>query len=105
MMSDQNTQSDLDVRKIAHLARLELREDNIGPLTKDLESILDYAKMLNTLELGSVSPLSHAADLDSPLAPDQASGEIAHDDLLRIAPAMDGRFIEVPKVLGEGDGA
>ena len=101
-MPQQHPQPPIDVRKVAQLARLEVDDVDVAPLTRELRSILKHAEGLASLNLDAVQPLAHAADLESPLATDASSGELPHDALERNAPAMDGRFIEVPKVLGGG---
>ena len=98
-------QLDFDVAKIARLARLEVDQADMGPLTKDLGDILEYARCLDALDLAEVEPLSHAADLEASLADDVPDGELPPGVLDEIAPAMDEGFIRVPKVLGDGGGA
>lgn len=95
----------IDVRKVARLARLRVAEDQLAPLAAELASILDHAKGLEGLDLTTVEPLSHAADLEAALAEDAPGGELPHEALERIAPSMDGPYISVPKVLGGQSGA
>lgn len=102
-MTENSPTPEIDVRKVSQLARLKVAEDDIGPLARELASILDHARDLEALDLAGVEPLSHAADLETELAPDRASGELPRGALESIAPKMDGPFIAVPKVLG-GDG-
>lgn len=90
----------IDISKIARLARLSVADADLAPLAADLASVLDHARGLEELDLASVEPLSHAADLEAALAEDAAGGELPRDTLERIAPAMDGPYIRVPKVLG-----
>ncbi len=77
----------------------------MATIAAELASILDHAKGLQELDLSGVEPLSHAADLEAALAPDIAGGELPRAALEAIAPAMDGPFISVPKVLGGQSGA
>lgn len=102
-MTENSTTPEIDVRKVAQLARLEVAQGDIGPLARELASILGHARDLEKLDLAGVAPLSHAADLEAELARDEASGELPREALESIAPKMDGPFIAVPKVLG-GDG-
>ena len=95
---------DIDVRKVARLARLEIDEADIGPMTEQLGSILEHARDLERLDLAGVEPLSHAADLHAPLAEDAPADELPREALEAIAPSMDGPFIAVPKILGGGTG-
>lgn len=90
----------LDVSSIARLARLRVADADLAPLAAELASMLDHARCLDQLDLSSVEPLSHAADLQAALADDVAGGELPREALDAIAPDMDGPFIPVPRVLG-----
>lgn len=95
----------VDVPKVARLARLRLDPAEVATMAAELGSILEHARGLETLDLAKVEPLSHAADLHAALAPDDAGGELPHAALEAMAPAMDGPFVRVPKVLGGSGGA
>ncbi len=99
-MSKGTPHSEIDVRNVARLARLEVSDADVPALTRDLASILDHARGLDAIDLSDVQPLSHPSDLEAPLAEDVAGGESPHEALERISPSMDGAFIQVPKVLG-----
>ena len=49
-----------EVEKIAHLARLALTEEQITEYQEQLSAVLDYAEMLNELDLTDVVPTAHA---------------------------------------------
>lgn len=95
----------IDLEKVARLARLRIEPVDIGPLTETLTTILHHAQQLGALDLDNVEPLSHAADLEASLADDIAGGQLPPGVLLAMAPSMDGPYIAVPKVLGDGSGA
>ncbi|MEO1007616.1 MAG: Asp-tRNA(Asn)/Glu-tRNA(Gln) amidotransferase subunit GatC [Planctomycetota bacterium] len=97
-MADEVTRE--QVEKLARLSKLEIEPGKAAELAGQLSGICGYAQRLGELDLQGVEPLAHAADLDAPLAEDEAGGELDHAALVRIAPAMDGRFIRVPRVLG-----
>lgn len=104
-MSDATPHSEIDVRKVARLARLEVADADVPALTRELASILDHARGLDALDLGGIEPLSHPSDLDAPLAEDVAGDELPLESLEQLAPSMDGPFIKVPKVLGGQGGS
>ena len=49
-----------EVEKIAHLARLALTEEELTEYQEQLSAVLDYAAMLNELDLSDVEPTAHA---------------------------------------------
>jgi len=94
-----------ELRRLGRLARLAIADDRAQALADDLARILAYADRLGEVDLSSTAPLAHALDQDAPLADDVPAGELAPDALARLAPAMDGPFLRVPKVVGGGGGA
>ncbi|MCC6239123.1 MAG: Asp-tRNA(Asn)/Glu-tRNA(Gln) amidotransferase subunit GatC [Phycisphaerales bacterium] len=93
------------VRHVGQLARLALDEDVLQRLTPQLESILDYIAKLNQLEVDHVEPMAHAVAMTNVLREDVVEPSLALEEVLRNAPATDGPFFKVPKVLGEDDSA
>lgn len=102
--------SEKDVSYVAELAHLELTDDERRRLLKDLNSILDYIDRLNQLDTSSVEPMAqvasrygqgrhngdafaHAMRADEPLPC------LPREEALRNAPASDGTFFKVPKVI------
>ena len=55
--------SEKDVKYIAHLARINLKDEEIKPLTKNLEDILTYIGKLEKLDTSKVEPTSHVLPL------------------------------------------
>jgi aspartyl-tRNA(Asn)/glutamyl-tRNA(Gln) amidotransferase subunit C len=51
------------VRKVAHLARLELTPDEESTFTTQLGDILDYVEQLNSLDVTNVEPTTRAIDV------------------------------------------
>ena len=92
--------SDL-VRHIGVLSRIELSDDQVQVLTGQLGSILGYFDKLQELDTENVEPLAHAADAFNVLADDAAAASLSPDQALANAPARDGDFFKVPKVIGD----
>ena len=91
----------IDIEYVAALARLELSEEQLPKLRKDL---VGYIASLSELDLAGVEPTAHAAVLTNVWREDAAEPSYDRDRMLANAPALiDGDLIRVPQVLpGEG---
>lgn len=87
-----------DVEYVAALARLELTEQETREYTEQLNSILDYAAVLEHLDTDNVSPTAHAVPLRNVLRKDQVGVSISQEKALRNAPDADEGFFRVPKI-------
>lgn len=96
--------SDIDIRYVAELARLEIPDGQAAALQKDLENIVAYIAELGELDLTGVEPTAHAAPLSNVWREDVAGEPFDRERMLANAPAlMNGDLIRVPQVLpGEG---
>ena len=94
----------IDIGYVAALARLELSEEQLPKLQKDLDSIVGYIASLSELDLTGVEPTAHAAALTNVWREDEPKPSYDRDRMLANAPALiDGDLIRVPQVLpGEG---
>ena len=91
-----------DVLYVADLANLELTQAERARLVRDLNSILEYVDRLNQLDTTNVPPMAQVAAGAAPnvaLRPDQTRPSLPHEAALRSAPATDGTFFKVPKVI------
>ncbi len=59
-----------DVKKIAHLARLNMSETNITLYTKQLSNILNFVEQMNQANTANIEPLAHPLDLTQRLRDD-----------------------------------
>jgi len=89
-----------DVRHVARLSRLALDEGQLRKFAVQLESILDYVDKLSKLDVSGVEPMTHALPLHNVLREDVIEPSLPLEKVLQNAPAMDGRFFKVPKVIG-----
>lgn len=87
-----------DVEYVAALARLELTEQEIQEYTEQLNSILDYAAMLERLDTDGVVPTAHAVPLHNVMREDQVGPSIKHEKALRNAPDGETGFFRVPRI-------
>ncbi len=96
-----------EVRHVAKLARLSLTDEQIDEYRSQLSTILEHIAMLEELDLEGVEPMAHPLDVTNRLDEDEVGPSLPIEALLANAPAMEDRFLAVPKVLGgqEGGGA
>lgn len=87
-----------DVEYVAALARLELTEAEIQEYTGQLNSILDYATLLERLDTDNVEPTAHAVPLHNVLRKDEVKRSISHEKALQNAPDDEEGFFKVPRI-------
>jgi len=87
------------VDKVAHLARLELAEDEKEMLMKDMGKILDFMDKLNEIDTSGVEPLVYMTDEVNTTREDSIKQEITHEEALENAPKHDEDFFLVAKVI------
>jgi len=88
-----------EVRHVAHLARLEFPEDQIGKFTIQLNDILMYMEMLNALDTKGVEPMTHATVLYNAFRDDEVKPSLGEGESLANAPDPRGQFFRVPRVI------
>lgn len=94
MKIDNKTVSD-----IAHLARLELNENETTRMGTEMSKILGWMEKLNEVNTDNVEPLIHISEEVNVLRNDNVSNELGHDQALKNAPKKDSNYFRVPKVI------
>lgn len=88
-----------DVQYIAHLARLQVSDDEAEHLKEDMNQILDYMDDLAEVDTSDVEPLEHVTDLEYRFREDEAGEPVDHEDALKNAPDADTDYFRVPRVI------
>ena len=88
-----------DVEKIAHLARLQVNEQDIPEYTTNLSNILDLVNQMQAVDTSDVLPMSHPLDAVQRLRTDEVSEGNQRDHLQTVAPAVENGLFQVPKVI------
>lgn len=93
-----------DVERVAELAHLELAPEETPCMVSDLNAILDYVAELNELDTEGVAPLAQVSELEGAggagsLRPDLVLPSLDRAAVMAQAPATDGAFFKVPKVI------
>jgi aspartyl-tRNA(Asn)/glutamyl-tRNA(Gln) amidotransferase subunit C len=87
------------VRRIAHLARIAVTEDEVDELEGELNAILAFVEQLSEIDIEGVEPMTSVTLMEMKKRPDIVTeGDIA-DDIVRNAPATEDHFFMVPKVV------
>jgi len=88
-----------DVKKIAHLARLNLSDADVSHYAKQLTNILQFIEQMNDADTQTVETLAHPMDLTQRLREDVVTEENKRDAYQAIAPRVEAGLYLVPKVL------
>lgn len=90
-----------DVEKIAHLARLALSEEQLDRYQKQLSAILDYAEMLNQLDLVDVEPTTHAVPMANVMRADVAEPALSAEQIFANTPHHASNQFVIQAILDE----
>ena len=88
-----------DISYVAHLARLELTDEEKIKFSAQLESILAYVAKLGELDVTGVEPTAHAVPLTNVLRKDVARPSIDREKILRNAPERARDLFIMPKIV------
>jgi len=88
-----------DVNKIAHLARLEIGEQETRAYAETLSRILALIEQMREVDTSDVEPMAHPLDAGLRLRDDTVSETDLRDKFLKLAPAAEAGLYLVPKVI------
>lgn len=88
-----------EVEYVAHLARLDCSEEEKDIFTSQLNDILGYMDILNTVETAGVEPMNHALSLENILREDEIRESLGAERALANAPDSDGEYFRVTRVI------
>ncbi|MFM1829871.1 MAG: aspartyl/glutamyl-tRNA(Asn/Gln) amidotransferase subunit [Planctomycetota bacterium] len=100
-MTPEHSLTTQEVAHVARLARLAIPADRLDDLRGELSSVLGHVARLKTIPVEGVEPMTTPFELVNRLDPDEPGPCMDIQDLLRNAPAVEGRYLAVPKVLAE----
>jgi len=88
-----------DVEYIAHLARLEVSDDEIADYVNKLSNIIDLVAQLGEVDTSGVLPMAHPLDMSQRLRPDEVTEKDQRDLFQANSEAVADGFYRVPKVI------
>jgi aspartyl-tRNA(Asn)/glutamyl-tRNA(Gln) amidotransferase subunit C len=94
--------SEQDVRRVADLANLALREDEVARMAHDLDGILSHIEKLNELDTTNVEPMAQVlfdAEEIATLREDRERPSLTNAEAVANAPVTSGGYYRVPRVI------
>jgi len=88
-----------DVKRIAHLARIEVDPHEAEAVLAQLTGIFQLIEQMRAVDTEGVEPMSHAQDLMLRLRPDAVTESDQHTLFQSIAPQTEADLYLVPKVI------
>ena len=87
------------VRRIAHLARIAVAEDEVENLQTELNAILAFVEQLSEVDIEGVEPMTSVIPMDMKKRADVVTDGGIPDDIVKNAPMTEEHFFVVPKVV------
>ncbi|WP_296707106.1 Asp-tRNA(Asn)/Glu-tRNA(Gln) amidotransferase subunit GatC [Rhodoblastus sp.] len=87
------------VRRIAHLARIRVSEEEAPYLQNEINSILSFVEELNAVDVEGVEPMTSVLPMTMKKRADVITDGAIVDKVLANAPAREDGFFVVPKVI------
>ncbi|MCF0038535.1 Asp-tRNA(Asn)/Glu-tRNA(Gln) amidotransferase subunit GatC [Dyadobacter fanqingshengii] len=87
------------LKKIAHLARLEIKPGEEEGILKSMDSVLTWMEQLNEVNTEGVEPLTHILSEVNNWREDEGVNTMSREEALANAPAKNSSYIMVPKVI------
>ena len=93
-MIDQKT-----IEQIAHLARLQLTDDERKGYAEELSKVLMHFQEIEKIDTKNIEPLVTPTEIEFYARPDEVIKDISSDEILANAPDKAGRLFKVPPVV------
>lgn len=88
-----------EVKKIAMLARIELRDDELEKFQKDLSAILDYVEELKKVDTEGLEIVASVTGLENVMREDVAVIAENREDIIAGAPDTKDGYYKVKAIL------
>ena len=87
------------VRRIAHLARIAVKDEDVPHLQQELNAILAFVEELGAVDVEGVEPMTSVIPMKMKLRADAVTDHAGADVIVANAPAREDNFFTVPKVV------
>ena len=90
-----------EVEKVAHLARLELNENEVNNHAEQLEKILDYIGQLEKIDTDNIPCTTRAIEVTNVFRKDEKKKFDCSEELLELGPSREDKYYKVPKIISD----
>lgn len=87
------------VRRIAHLARIAVADEEVEHLKGELNAMLAFVEQLSEVDVEGVEPMTSVTPMAMKKRVDEVTDGGIAEDIVRNAPATEDNFFLVPKVV------
>ncbi len=87
------------VRRVAHLARIAIAEDEVASLQGELNAILAFVEQLGEVDIEGVEPMTSVTPMAMKMRTDEVTDGGMADAIIANAPAHQDHYFLVPKVV------
>lgn len=87
------------VRRVAHLARIAVADDEVESLRGELNAILAFVEQLGEVDVDGVEPMTSVTPMTLKMRRDEVTDGGIADAIMQNAPAREDHFFLVPKVV------
>ena len=87
------------VRRVAHLARIAVAEEELVPLQGELNAILAFFAQLEEVNVDNVEPMTSVTPMAMKMRKDEVTDGGIADAIVQNAPAREDHFFLVPRVV------
>jgi aspartyl-tRNA(Asn)/glutamyl-tRNA(Gln) amidotransferase subunit C len=87
------------VRRVAHLARIAVAEDEVENLKGELNAILAFVEQLSGVDVEGIEPMTSVTPMAMKMRDDTVTDGGIPDAIIANAPAHEHHFFLVPKVV------
>jgi aspartyl-tRNA(Asn)/glutamyl-tRNA(Gln) amidotransferase subunit C len=91
--------AEIDIKYVAHLARIALTPDEEKKLAAQLAGILGYIEKLRELDVANVEPTAHAVPMVNVTRADVICPSLPRDKAMQNAPKQANGLFMVPKIV------
>ena len=92
---------EIDIAKVAHLARIDLSDEELAQYGRQLGVILEHAERVQALPTDGVEPTSHPLPATNAFRPDVVIPSLTNEEALAMAPEAEDGYFRVPRIMGE----
>ena len=88
-----------EIKKIAHLARININENEAKKVSEKLEGILGLIAQMTEVNTDSIEPMAHALDITQPLREDKVTEVDMREKSLKLSNETDQSLFIVTRVI------